>query len=217
MNNEVLYHGTKKTNANVILSSSKFNKSRGDRHWLGDGIYFYLEEFYAYNWLVYECKKNITKYDEDYIKDNYGIISVDLSIQKSRIFDLTYASHKILLDETINSCKKKDSKRFNNHSFPEGVALNILFNELKYSNNYDLIVALFTERRKNYKNGNFRLNYIPEKQYCVVNDSIISNFKNFNFDKKVKEYMSIIEKLYYVYPNLKNDDDGYITGRTIRY
>ena len=61
MTNKNYYHGTTKACAYSILNSKKMNPSTGDRHWLGDGIYFYEEEFYAYNWLIYYYKKKLGK------------------------------------------------------------------------------------------------------------------------------------------------------------
>lgn len=40
-----LYHGTDNKAADKILETRTFNKSKGDNHWLGDGVYFYKEKF----------------------------------------------------------------------------------------------------------------------------------------------------------------------------
>ena len=99
---EEFYHGTRKKSANSILISNCFYPTTGDRHWLGDGIYFYEEDFYAYNWLVYDFKKKFDKevLDKDKIIHNYSILSVNLDINPERIFNFEKAEHKILFDIT---------------------------------------------------------------------------------------------------------------------
>lgn len=197
------YHGTRKKSANSILISNCFYPTTGDRHWLGDGIYFYEEDFYAYNWLVYDFKRNFDKevLDEDKIIHNYSILSVNLDIKPERIFNFEKAEHKILFDITMEEVIKKSeySKRFKENKFPEGVILNIMFKEMGYNKSYDLIVAIFTRRKSNYGNAVLRLNYIPEKQLCVINTKIIKNIKNFEFKSKVDYYMTLIKRLDYMY------------------
>ena len=189
------YHGTRKKSANSILISNCFYPTTGDRHWLGDGIYFYEEDFYAYNWLVYDFKKNFDKevLDKDKIIHNYSILSVNLDINPERIFNFEKAEHKILFDITMEEVIKKSeySKRFKKNKFPEGVILNIMFKEMGYNKSYDLIVAIFTRRKSNYGNAVLRLNYIPEKQlsksqqkikeiiYISFIYNIIKGWKNF--------------------------------------
>lgn len=40
-----LYHGTTRSNAEIILSSQFIKPSAGDKHWLGDGVYFYKKDY----------------------------------------------------------------------------------------------------------------------------------------------------------------------------
>ncbi len=44
------YHGTNKEAADKIMERGKFLISKGDKQWLGDGIYFYPNFGDAYNW-----------------------------------------------------------------------------------------------------------------------------------------------------------------------
>lgn len=44
------YHGTTKENAEHILSTRKFYLSKGEKEWLGSGIYFYPDLNDAYEW-----------------------------------------------------------------------------------------------------------------------------------------------------------------------
>jgi len=44
------YHGTSNASADEIVKTKKFHISKGDKQWLGDGIYFYPCFEDAYNW-----------------------------------------------------------------------------------------------------------------------------------------------------------------------
>ena len=44
------YHGTNKESADAILNDKGFLISKGEEHWLGDGIYFYPDFGDALNW-----------------------------------------------------------------------------------------------------------------------------------------------------------------------
>ena len=44
------YHGTKRHLANKIIQEGKYHISKGDKEWLGNGIYFYERFSDAYAW-----------------------------------------------------------------------------------------------------------------------------------------------------------------------
>lgn len=44
------YHGTNKVAAKNIIREASFKKSIGEKHWLGDGIYFYEKNEDALDW-----------------------------------------------------------------------------------------------------------------------------------------------------------------------
>ena len=75
----MVYHGTTLENANSIVSEKNIKQSIGDRHWLGDGVYFYEEFLYAVRWI--RCKEK-----SDELFEKYAIISAELNINEERVF-----------------------------------------------------------------------------------------------------------------------------------
>lgn len=69
------YHGTSKVNAEIICYTKEFVISRGDRQWLGNGIYFYPNINDAYNWNSSEVILHTIVYvdDNEYIDIDDGI------------------------------------------------------------------------------------------------------------------------------------------------
>ena len=61
-----VYHGTNIDRGRKMLENSLMEESIGDRHWLGDGSYFYEEDFYAFKWVRDMFKS--------YFKKEYEII-----------------------------------------------------------------------------------------------------------------------------------------------
>ena len=54
-----IYHGTTKENCNKIKASKGFKCKHRPDHWLGDGIYFFVNDYNAANWWAgCACKRN---------------------------------------------------------------------------------------------------------------------------------------------------------------
>lgn len=43
----IAYHGTSHESWEIIDKTKSYNISKGDHHWLGDGVYFFLESIYS--------------------------------------------------------------------------------------------------------------------------------------------------------------------------
>lgn len=46
-----MYHGTERTRGQRMINCKCMEITRGEKHWLGDGSYFYEEDCYAYRWI----------------------------------------------------------------------------------------------------------------------------------------------------------------------
>lgn len=195
------YHGSEIKRANKILDNKAMIPSIGDKHWLGNGSYFYKDDFYAFKWIKdmfkhkYECEYKTKKE----LTNKYGIISIKLSIKENRIFNLeNNPIHKSIMDYAYNkfSDKKEYSKRFRNVDFVDGVVINILFDILNYNKQYDLVISTFPINKSRYRHSKLRLDYLPETQYCVKNDNIIEFNCLLDLNNLIDNYESIIRKIY---------------------
>lgn len=180
-----MYHGTERKRGQDMISKNHMKKSVGDYHWLGDGVYFYQEHIYAFRWIykmyVSRYKDEPSNYD-DLIK-KYMIIEAELVVEDGRIFSFSNIEHKLLFDSVVSACNEK--KRFEDEII-DGAVINLMFNEMKYGKEYDIVEAPFIHKDKvnSELNLNSRLNYLPEIQICVKNISVI---------KKCREYDSSSE------------------------
>lgn len=173
MNKYLVYHGTPYDNIEKIINNN-FYISQGDQHWLGNGVYFYPEKFYAYKW----NQNRINKMNRSGIEEKQGILEVEIECEVDKIFDLDTLEHKIILKKIIERIKNFTSEDI------EGTAINILFNELNYDEKFNMIIATFALRRYVMKLPKERLDFLPEKQICVKNLKCIVNLKEVEFTKE---------------------------------
>ena len=84
------FHGTSLNAANEIINSHKFNLSTGNKHWLGDGIYFYENINDAFAW---------KGTDESSVAE--VVLFAVLDIDKTRYLDLDSDEGKFLFKRAM--------------------------------------------------------------------------------------------------------------------
>ncbi len=83
---QILYHGTTNDSAKKILEEKRFKKSTGDRHWLGDGVYFYEDMILAYRWLwiVYNGAFGTLPDSKEKLETECSIIKASVHFKNNR-------------------------------------------------------------------------------------------------------------------------------------
>jgi len=185
---QVVYHGTTKEKAERIIFEKHMNPSVGDRHWLGDGVYFYRDFLYALRWI--RCKNN-----SDEFLTEYSIISAELNVKKERIFSFFNIEHKLLFQTVLEQGKKKLKDMNLKDDIVDGAVLNIMFKKMKYGNDYDMVEAVFIHEDKSIAEYNSRLYYLPEVQICVKNVNVIENLQIREVvTEELERYLPIVDK-----------------------
>lgn len=199
-----MYHGTDINTGKSIIENQIMLPSRGDHHWLGDGIYFYKDAEYAFRWVVIKYTDNFRNlHVRDYkdIFQEYIILTAD--IFSNRMFDLDDLKTKLFFVNVKNEILKKSeySKRIQEqlkgNGIADGVVLNVLFDKMGYSALYDYVSATFPIAY--LYDSNSRLDYIPELQICVKNAEVIRNITKYNDEEVLPEYIAFID----LYKNTK--------------
>lgn len=199
MYDQVLFHGTEINRGHRIIKNKKMEISRGDHHWLGDGSYFYEDDFYAYKWIIDMYKKRYKKKPSNSkeLFKKYQILKGRVLTDKKRVFNLDKPLHKFEFDRVYEKCKKmlKYSQKFSNIQIADGVILNIMFNDLGYMEYFDIVIATFKRRRNRYKGVGMRLDFIPEKQICVKNIDKVTQIEFYDCLEKIDEFKNYIGNL----------------------
>lgn len=172
------YHATDKHNVESIISNNfTFNKS--DEHWLGNGIYFFIDVALAREW----GKKAPTK--KFGTIENYAIIEAIIEVDDDYVCDLTMLDdYKFVAQKFSEFCAILSSRSvvLENASY-----LNLrcaFFNELVRKYNFKCLISNF-EDRKNFIDKNLwktfrkiKTVYI-ETQICVTDNSCIVSKKQY--------------------------------------
>ncbi len=195
-----VFHGTEKQRGLRFIKNQIMDKSIGDKHWLGDGAYFYEKVTFAYKWIQdmfkYRQYRKHTGFDD--LIDKYIILFCNIEVDNNRIFNLDdNIDHKCIFEYFGSKLEesKKYSERFSRYKIGDGVVLNIMFSEYKYINNYDAVIASFVTKQYRYKDSNTRLNYVLEKQICVKNLNIVYDIKEHDFKDEYEHIDSLVKIL----------------------
>lgn len=180
-----LLHGSERLRGLGFIDSQSMNASIGDKHWLGDGYYFYDQLFWAYRWIRNmfkepESKDDIIKFED--LISKYIILKANIKVDSGRVFDIDNDfEHKCIFKKFSEKLEqsKEFSERFKNQKISDGVVLNIMFSEYKYIDKYDVVIALFIDKKQN--NIKTRLGNVLEKQICVKNPNIIYDISERDF------------------------------------
>ena len=193
-----MFHGTDLESGKIIIESQTMEPSRGDHHWLGDGVYFYKDANYAFRWIVIKYTgnfNNLRAHDYKEIFQDYIILTAELN--SDRILNLEAPAVRLFYLEVKDVILKKSeySERIqiqlNESGFADGVVFNVLFEKMGYNDMFDYVSATFPIAFSN--NTGSRLSYIPELQVCVKNADIINHIREFQVKEDFSDYKEFVE------------------------
>lgn len=184
-----MYHGTKTQKGRRILKNQKMKYSRGDGEWLGDGIYLYKDRIYAYRWITIQYKNKHS--GDPVLKDlleEYMILDVEVFYDYERTFSLLNPEHRMEFLKAKEACKRKAgfSERLRAYNYTDGVILNIMFKNMGYSRDYDMVEAVFP--LENEEETDSRFGSLSEYQLCVKNPDRIGCIKDGTSEFPFGEY-----------------------------
>ncbi|MBS1007802.1 hypothetical protein [Leuconostoc suionicum] len=91
------YHGTDAESAKNILSERKFQFQSRDNHWLGDGVYFFIDDKDEAEWWSIMAVRHKNRHGSSVSQG--AVLFVPIICEKSCILDLdTYSDGKIFED-----------------------------------------------------------------------------------------------------------------------
>ena len=177
------YHATDRSRiANIIANNFSFRSS--PEHWLGDGVYFFLDPDLAILWGKktptqkfgaideYRIIEAIIQTDSDHVCDMRNLRTYNLVVRKFEEFwnFLSSQNKKLVLPDSVSE-DSPIAYRYIRCAF---------FNWLAKDGDYKCTIAPFSERSiankgpADYPFPNFKIPY-PEIQLCVYDPSIITD------------------------------------------
>lgn len=96
------YHGTSTENAHKIIDNKEFAISKGEKEWLGDGIYFYFDISDAYNW-----------------RDSDAIIHSVVKIKEDEYLDMDSDAGSVIYNGILEIISATQSKNIYRNATPQ--------------------------------------------------------------------------------------------------
>lgn len=199
MNVETLtgYHATYSINIEPILEKG-FKKSiskEGALEWLGDGIYFWEEDYYAVQWNVIDMERFSKQKIVKKIND-YTILKATIKVNKLKLFNMSSPEGSIIYnrlikevtDRYIKEGRKDIVDRLKNRSSKFWINL---LEDGGFFEDFDVITAVFkNEKHKEIYKDDIVLN--AQKQICVKNERCIKNIEIYNDEDRISSLYSVI-------------------------
>ncbi len=196
------FHTTQSGIEQSILNEG-FNLSIGKKHWLGKGIYFYRDIYFAIQWGFIGVVKNSIPDIETFNK-NCTIISVELNCEEYNVLDMNTPDGYNIFISLKKIIEKFYSQEKCNYIYSKGDAYLIYVLELleqktkkKFLANYDIICAEYDYNIIYKKDRILKSDFAgcKERQICVKNPKVISNISLVNlFDENIKNIFELVKK-----------------------
>ena len=195
MTNITLYHGCNNNRKQEFLENN-FGVSKGDRHWLGDGIYFFDDDIESYKWIQKMYKQREKKFATtfDNLFEKYSIVIHNLNPDNKVLNLIDNNDHIAKFNHTKKLyMQRKQKVKHKNLEFNDGIIINFMFSGAIIKESYDIVKAQFKD---NYFQNNSRFIF-PERlhnQYCVKNTNVLTSkilIKTINLDC-FNEYQKVL-------------------------
>ncbi len=176
----VAYHGSGRIRGERFISKGEMTISKGDDHWLGNGVYFFVDFKHAYKWICYMYRSRNGKLPiNNHVTKSYLVLQANINVDEQRILDLDdediILELQYIKENVINILvKNKKFRKKDIKNIKDGVILNVMFNEMDYLELYDMVSYTFPT---DMNSGRCSKISVKEKQLCVKNPSIISNIE----------------------------------------
>lgn len=185
------YHATKKKNEKSILRKGfMISKSNNYHHWLGDGIYFWADSYYAVEWNIIDLEKSKVVTLKNML-NNYTIFETTIKDIKNKTIDFSSPKGTIIFNNfksDIIECANPDQKEKLEKIEDDVFWVNFM-KEKGVLDKYDIIIASYNKTIQNTIKSKSNFLKYQQTQICVKNNNLI-------IKKEVYSDKDEIKKLY---------------------
>lgn len=191
-----LYHGNTETVISDTVSAQKLldkYKSIGDKHYLGDGYYFYHDLSQAKVWAHLKVTRN-----ENYRGQQYAVLKCEVEVDDDYVMDLDNRDEqdyffaemkrlKIQLDNRSLGIEQYCDTYLCNHLSTQ-LSLTMLTKTFPYKDKFDSFRPLFSNTRPPYGPYNITRHFRTEKQYVLRENYRIIILDKVDLNKEEVKY-----------------------------
>lgn len=187
------YHATARKHVKSILYNGFYMSKPNKGHWLGKGVYFFENIYFAVEWGIIGVIKKETN-DYSILSEKCAILSVKINTEKYEVIDLSEPQGYEIFKMLLEIIKERYGEERYNDIIKKGDAYIIkVLEELeriqneKYISKFDIVCADYPKniiKKENIK-GNFTV--CTQKQICVKNTKAIEKIKEHNDSEEIKK------------------------------
>lgn len=193
------YHATTLEKSKQILKEGfQISKTTKDNlEWLGNGVYFWEDDYYAVQWNVIDIEKHNKNKNEQNLK-YYSILKSIIKVNEIKIFEISSPEGSIV----FNELKNKLVDKFIQEGYEEWVKellkrsskfwINLL-EENGFFDDFDVITAVY-KNEKNFEKYKDDIVFNTQKQICVKNKACIIDTTVYDDQERILNLFAIIKK-----------------------
>lgn len=203
MNKEALigYHATDISNIKPIMNNGFVESKVSKEHWLGRGIYFFENLYYAVEWeIIGVIKHDVADYNE--LIKKCGIIIADIDTENYKVLDFSEPQGYAIFEYLLKIIKDNYPEEKYNYILSKGYAYIIKILEQleikkhkKYISKFDVVCAVYPKNITKIKT-NLPGDFIScvQKQVCVKNPKAIKKVGELEHSDITKGIFNLIKK-----------------------
>lgn len=198
MNGEILtgYHATKKKNEKGILRDGfKISNSDNFHHWLGSGIYFWEDSYYAVEWNMIDLEKNGILTQKNML-EKYIIFKATIKTEKNKIINLSSPRGTIMFEkfkkDVMNSANTEQRERL--RKINDDIFWVNFMSKKGLFDKYNIIIANYNKIINKGNNNKADFIKYEQTQICVKSNNFIENVSIFKNTKEIKDLYKIIKE-----------------------
>lgn len=189
------YHATKKMNEkNILKDGFKISNSNNFHHWLGNGIYFWEDSYYAVEWNIIDLEKNGVLTQKN-ILEQYTILEATIKAEKNKVINLSSPKGTIIFEKfkenVINSSNAEQKERLK--KIDDDIFWVNFMSKKGLFDKYNIIIANYNKTIKRENNNKADFIKYEQTQICVKSNDLIENVSVYRNTREIKELYKIIK------------------------
>lgn len=184
-----IFHGSVEQSIDSIIERKSFRITKRNNHWLGNGVYFFIDDYSKAFWWARNARvkraKQRKKKKLPPIMEDEAIIFFEIEIERSKLIDLDTEDDRDRLNSFIKELEDAKAKITVKDSTKQEALCSLIDMYVFYSGNIDAIKYTFTSDVATYKT--------LEDQYGVANNGVqlsLFNQSLLDFENCVKKKRS---------------------------
>lgn len=186
-----IFHGSTNDYIESIIENKKFNVKKRKDHWLGNGVYFFIDDASKAFWWASFAKKKWEKENKNLknaTRQEDAIIFFEITIERNNLVDLDTEDDRHRLDDFIKELQEMNiqlSDKSSKQPSKKEAFCTLIDTYVGYYDNIDAVKYTFSDDKKTYSD--------MDQKYGIYNNGVqlsLFNQSLLDFENCVKKKRS---------------------------